>query len=217
MANQTADLEIDSSLRSRARQGQMRFAATARADRTSRRVLTTLLVLIIILAALALALSYGAFGSNRQHQSILSHQTLSHVQEQARWIWLGIGVAAIVLALLAARWLGRMVLPEPASDDLHRSKTDQDETTTVQAHAIADIVTAELTSLPGVSDAASRLSPDGTTALAWIRLDDAARVDDLRSTITGEVLGRLREALGYDAFGLDVEVRPSTVEAARVG
>lgn len=216
MASSPEQLELDTSLRTRARRTQMRFASTDRADRTSRRVLTTVLVLVVIGAGLALAASFGAFGSSFANKSILSRDLLSDVERQARWIWLGIGVAALIISVLALRWLGRMIIPEPASEDFHRSRTDDGETTVVGANAVAAIVGSELAALAGVTDASARLAPDGTTATAWIRLDDAVSVDDLSSAVAEQVLPRLRRCLGRDELSIDLELRPSTSAASRV-
>jgi len=216
MASAPDQLELDTSLRTRARRTQMRFAATDRADRTSRRVLTTVLILVAVAAALALAASFGAFGTGVKNKPILSRDLLSHIERQARWIWLAIGVLAFLIALLALRWLGRMIIPEPASDDFHRSRTEAGETTVVGANAVAAIVGSELAALPGVTDASARLAPDGTTATAWVRLDDAVDVDDLATHVGDQVLPRLRRSLGRDDLSIDLELRPSTTAASRV-
>ena len=194
----------------------MRFAASDRADRTSRRILTAALVVVLVAASLALAAGSGAFGSSLEDKPIISQDLLDRVGRQERWIWLGIGILALILALLALRWLGRMIIPEPASDDFHRSRTDDGETTIVGADAVAAIVGSELAALPGVADATARLAPDGATATAWVRLDDAARVDDLSREVTEHILPRLRRCLGRDELAIVVQVRPSTIASRRV-
>jgi hypothetical protein len=211
-----ADLELDTSTSTRARQTGGRFADTNRADRLNRRILTGLSLLVLAAAGLGLAASYGAFGDDRAHEPVLTADLVDDIGDGMRWLWIGVGVLALVVAYLAWRWLRRMLMPVPAADDYRYPDTDDDERTTVKALAVADIVTAELQALPGVGDASSRLRPDGSTVASWVTVDRRTDVSSLRQSLEADVLPRVRRCLDREDLTLDVELRPALDEPERV-
>src|SRR4051812_29661984 len=93
-----AQLELDTSVSTRARQTTGRFGETNRADRLSRRVLTALSLLALIGAGLGLAASYGAFGDDRAHTPVLTAGLIDDIGDAMRWLWVGVAVLALIIA-----------------------------------------------------------------------------------------------------------------------
>jgi len=217
MAVEAKDLNVDTSLRSRARQAGMRVTDTTRADRINRAILSALALLIGVGAALALATSYGAFGENRTDRPIITADLVDRVHDSIRWIWLAVAVVAAAVVLLALRWILRMIVPGPSPADLHYAQTPENETTTVAAPAIAGVVVAELDAISGVSDTVANVSPDGLTISARSHLAPTADVAAVRHTAEDRILPRLRGSLGREDLALHLELRPSPdAEVARV-
>jgi hypothetical protein len=216
VTTEPANLELDTSASTRARQTSGRFGDTNRADRLSRRILTALSVVILAGAGLGLAASYGAFGDDRAHQPVLTADLVDDIGDGMRWLWIGIALLALIVAYLAWRWLRELLMPVPAADDYRYPDTEDDEHTTVRALAVADIVTAELQALPGVVDASSRLRPDGSTVASWVTLDRQTDVSSLRHSLEADVLPRVRRCLDREDLTLDVELRPALDERERI-
>jgi len=216
VATDPAHLQLDTSLRARARRTGMRFAETSRADRISRVVLSVLALLVLVGAGLGLAAGFGLFGDRRADQAMLSSDFHSNVADYIPAIWWGAAVLAAIIVLLALRWLARMVVPAAPAKDFRYAANDSQEATTVSSTAVANIVDAELTAVDGVSDAAVRMAPDGELIVAWARIETSADVTQIRGAVEKNILPRLRSALGRDDVRLHLELRPTGAEGDRV-
>jgi len=211
------DPSPDTSPGAKARRARMRVAQTTRADRLTRRVLTTLSIIVLAAAVAGLVASYGGFGDRRAHSAVLTDHLRSDLHDVSRLVGIALAVVALVIGLLALRWLVRMLVPGPAGGDVHVPAGRSDERTIIRRDAVVAVVEAELGALPGVTSATAQVDDDGHLVRAWVEATPDLRGQQLRSDLDHRVLARLRRALSVEPIHLEVELRPTTTtDAARV-
>ena len=163
------------------------------ADRGNRVLLTLLGLLLLAAGRLGLALSYAAFGAARARQPLLLPAARQFAHRNAGWFWPVVAVVAVVLGLLALRWLVRQVGTDRVRH-LELEPNPSSGTTTASSSAISDAVTDEVESYHGADAASVRLiggerDPDSswsspsTTALTPAR--SAAESKSRRSRTSG--------------------------------
>jgi len=126
------------------------------ADRGNRVLLTLLGLLLLAAGRLGLALSYAAFGAARARQPLLLPAARQFAHRNAGWFWPVVAVVAVVLGLLALRWLLRQVGIDRVRH-LELEPNPSSGTTTASSSAISDAVTDEVESYHGADAASVRL------------------------------------------------------------
>ncbi len=141
----------------------MSLGANRRADTTNRRISVTVGIVLIALAVLAWSAGWGAF-TDRGSDVILSASARSSIDDRI-WIgWLAAVVIAVVVLVLALRWLRFELRPLPAHPDFE-TELDEGLHLHVDADALLDIVVADIESVHGVTSTRGRLLKDDGDAL----------------------------------------------------
>jgi hypothetical protein len=184
----------DAALHRRARAALTRSAAVDR-------ILAVLIGLVLMTAgALVALLSYGIFGVARAGRPLLDPLIVDAVRVQpdvARLVALGVGVLLVLLGLM---WAARSLRPERHPD--LALDGGPDTAIVISSSAMADAVTAQASSIPGVGRARARLvGTDEAPALRiTLWLADDAEVRSVLARLHDEVLGVARDSLGIAAL-----------------
>jgi len=170
-----------------------------RADRLNRTVLTLLGLLLTAAGVLGLALSYGAFGVGRARHRVLTPAVRDFAHRNHGWFWPVAAVAAVILALLALRWL----LTQLGSDRVGELSLEPDTRTggtTLQAGAVTSAVTEEVESYRGVHHASARLigHPTNPDLILTVTADERTDLSALRARIEQQTIAHARQATGRD-------------------
>lgn len=125
------------------------------------------------------------------------------------WVpWAGAAVA-IVVGLLALRWLVAQTIRRPAHSDWQLAPDTRTGTTHIGSDAAAAPLAEEIAEYPGVQSATARLTGPRTHPHLYVRItvDDRADISDLRHRIDDDAIPRLTQALDLPALGADVLLR----------
>lgn len=188
----------------------------ARADRLNR-VLLTLLALLLLAAGVAgLLLGTGVLDERYQRNRVLPDETGPFVTDNAGWLWPVVTLLAVVLSLLALRWL-LLQLGTDRRGTLDLTTTRTDGETRVEAGAVTDALVDALERLPGVDAASARfITVKGREQLLLhVRLADRADVAQARQALADGPLTELRQVLGEACPPVVVELEPSTRGSSR--
>lgn len=179
-----------------------------RADRGNRAVLIVIGLLLTAAGGLGLALSYGAFGDGRARQPVLTPATRDFVHRNHGWFWLAVAAAAVVLGLLALRWL----LTQTGTDRVRQLPLEPDTragSTTLAANALTAAVSGEIESYHGVRQAGARLlhDPRRPDLILSVAVNDRADLAALRRRIEEEAITHARHAVGRDVLPVRLQLR----------
>jgi len=178
---------------------------TPGAVRTNRAVLIVLGLLLLALGVLGTLLGLGVLGSAQADRTVVD----AAVDEVARmgWFWPVVGVVALLIAVLSARWL----VAQAKTDRLSRIRLDDDQQTgrtLIDGSAITHAVEDEVGDLPGVTRASAHLSGSPSAPSLHLRVKLDGRVDpaQVHRAVTGTTLPHLRQALELDRLPTRVEL-----------
>ena len=190
------------------------MASPNRPARLNRTLL--LIVAVVLLAAAAFALLTG-FGVLRllSRDAPLTPTTLSP-PTWASWVAV---VAAVVVGLLALRWLLAQTQRRPKTGTWRLEADPGRGGTRLDAQTAIDPFVDEVEALPGVHRASARLSGTSTRPALHLVIgtEDAADVPELRRRISTEALPRLQQALDLPTLPTDVLIRLDDARSARLG
>ncbi len=188
------------------------------ADRTNRIMLLLLAVLLIAAGLAAGAASIGAFGTATRHSLLTANPTGHYIGAQGDWLWPAAAVAALVLALLALRWLIALLFSTDRSGDLLIHSGPPGERTTLATGALTDAVAEEVESYRGVNSARARLlgDPEEPELVVTATLEETADFATLRQRIETEALTHARSAIGNPALPAQLDLTVTTKRYARV-
>ena len=173
---------------------------TARTARGNRIGLSLTGLVLLAGGGYLLARSAGAFGAQQAADPVYPDSTVDWVHTARPWLWLTIAAVAVVVGILAVRWL----LVQLRSDSLNRVVLDSDRTgepgaglTDLPSRAVAGAVGREIDSYPGISRVHAGLTgrPDEPELLLRVTVDPDADLARIRRRITGEALRNARTAL----------------------
>lgn len=176
------------------------------ADRGNRTLLSLLALLLFTAAGLGLALSFSAFGIAHARQPLLLPAAQRFAHRNSGWFWPAVAVAAVILGLLALRWL----LAQFGTDRVHSLDLEPNTTTgatTVHTSAVTDALNAEIENYRGVARAAARLigSEHDPDLILAVTVHDRADLGALRDRIEEHAIAHARAAL--DSPTLPVRLR----------
>lgn len=126
-------------------------------------------------------------------------------------------VVAIIVGLLALRWLIAQTTRRPASSNWQLSPDTSAGTTHIDSDAAARPLADEIEDYPGVRSAAARLTGRHQHPHLYLRVsaDDHADISDLRRRIDDDAIPRLTQALNLPALPADLLLRLVTASGAR--
>ncbi|MFI9450156.1 alkaline shock response membrane anchor protein AmaP [Amycolatopsis sp. NPDC052450] len=132
------------------------------------------------------------------------------------WVWYAVAGGAVVVGLLALRWLIAQPVRKPKS---HTWRFGQDTgQTTLAASTAVDPFTAEVATYPGVHTAHATLggTQDAPVLAVVLSAEQDGDLAAIRERITAESLPRLRQALDLDELPTTIEFRFSAKAGARL-
>lgn len=123
------------------------------------------------------------------------------------WVWYAVAGAAVVVGLLALRWLIAQPVRKPKS---HTWRFDQETGSTALAASTAvEPFTAEVATYPGVHAAHATLggSQDAPVLAVVLSAEQDGDLAAIRERIAAEGLPRLRQALDLAELPMTIEFR----------
>jgi hypothetical protein len=125
--------------------------------------------------------------------------------------------AAIIVGLLALRWLIAQTIRGPASSDWQLSPDITTGTTHIDSDTAARPLADEIEDYPGVRSATARLTGPHQHPHLYLRVsaDDHADISDLRRRIDDDAIPRLTQALNLPALTADMLLRLVTAGSTR--
>lgn len=125
--------------------------------------------------------------------------------------------AAVLIGLLALRWLIAQALRRPAGSDWQLAPDTSRGATHLDSITAAQPLAEEIEDLPGVQKATARLVGPRRQPHLYLQItaDDRADLSDLRHRIDNDVLPRLIQALDLPALPVDLLLYLDTTHGSR--
>ncbi|MEO3870513.1 alkaline shock response membrane anchor protein AmaP [Nonomuraea sp. B12E4] len=154
-------------------------------------------LVLAILGGLALARGLGAFPRTWPAGApIVDGGVRGFFARTSPWIWWAVALAAIVIALLALRWL--FVQGRGRARGMVRVESGPAGVTEVTAEGMAHAVAADVATGPAVLDADADVAGPRPRVRLRVAADEAAPMSELAGHLTTVTLVRLRDALEQD-------------------
>jgi hypothetical protein len=188
------------------------------ADRTNRTMMLVFALLLIAVGLDAGAASIGGYGTGTAHSHLMANPSGHFIGANGIWLWPVAAVAALVVALIALRWLIALLFSTDRSGDLLIRSGSGAGRTTLASGALTDAVAEEIEGYRGVNSARARLIGDreDPELVVTAGLEQTADFTALRQRIETEALTHARQALGDMALPTQLELTISTKRGARV-
>lgn len=188
------------------------------AERTNRAMLIVLALLLIAVGLGAGAASIGVYGKGTENSTLMDNPTGRYFGAHAIWLWPVIAVAALIIGLLALRWLIALLFSTDRSGDLVIRSSTGAGRTTLDNRALTDAVVEEIVGYRGVDSARGRLigEADDPELVVTAVLEETADFTALRQRIETEALTHAREALGNQSLPIQLDLTVTRRRAARV-
>jgi hypothetical protein len=188
------------------------------ADRTNRITLSLLALLLIAAGLDAGAASLGLYGRFTQHSRLMANPTGRFFGAQGAWLWPVLAAAALIVVMLALRWLAALLFSTDRSGDLPIAPEGRPGRTVLAAGALTDAVAGEIESYRGVDSARARLigDPGSPRLVVTATLEETANLVALRQRIETEALTHARAALDDPALAVQLDLTVTTRRATRV-
>jgi hypothetical protein len=125
------------------------------------------------------------------------------------WAPAAVAAGAIIIGLLALRWLIAQPTRRPASSNWQLSPDTRTGTTHIDSNAAARPLADEIEDYPGVRSATARLTGPHQHPHLYLRVsaDDHTDISDLRRRIDDDAIPRLTHALNLPAMPADMLLR----------
>jgi len=188
------------------------------ADRTNRVMLLLLALVLIAIGTAAGAASLGAFGTATRHSPLIANPAGNFIGAQGGWLWPATALAAVIIVLLALRWLLTLLLSTDRSGDLPITPGGSAGRTTVVARALTEAVAEEVESYRGVNTARARLLGDPTDPelVVTAALEETADFAALRQRIETAALTHARSAVGNPSMPTQLDLTVTAKRSTRV-
>jgi hypothetical protein len=188
------------------------------ADRTNRVILTLFALLLIVAGLAAGAASLGLFGRFTQHSRLMVNPTGRFFGAQGAWLWPVIAVVALIVVILALRWLIALLFSTDRASDLPIGPKGRADQTTLAPHALTEAVAQEIESYRGVDSTRARLvgDPGSPRLIVTATLEQTADLAALRRRIETEALTHARSALDSPALPVQLDLTVTARRATRV-
>jgi hypothetical protein len=188
------------------------------ADRTNRTMLILFALLLIAVGLDAGAASIGVYGTSTKNSTLMNNPTGRYFGAHGVWLWPVVAVAALIIALLALRWLIALLFSTDRSGDLLIHPSTGAGRTTLANGALTDAVVGEIEGYRGVNAVRARLigDPVAPELVVTAGLEETADFTGLRQRIETEALTHARQAVGNMALPTQLDLTITTKRAARV-
>jgi hypothetical protein len=194
------------------------MASPNRPARLNRTLLLLTAVVLLAAAAFTLLLGSGILArlglTSPERGAALTPTSLS----PPSWVpYLSI-VVALIVGLLALRWLLAQTMRKPATGTWRLEHDPATGTTRLDAQNAVDPLVEEVETYPGVHRASARLSCTSTRPQLHLVIgtEDAADITELRRRIDTDAVPRLRQALDQPALPADLLIRLDDARSARL-
>lgn len=126
-----------------------------------------------------------------------------------RWGPAAVAAVAVVIGLLALRWLIAQTIRRPASSNWQLSPDTTTGTTHIDSDVAVRPLADEIEEYPGVRSATASLTGPHQHPRLYLRVaaDDHADISELRRRIGADAIPRLTQALNLPALHADLLVR----------
>jgi len=165
-------------------------------ERLNRVLLTILGVLLVAAGVYTLLRSWGALGDSAAHDPLFTASARDWVQRNEEWFWPVAAGLSTLVGLLALRWLlAQLRTDRPGNSDL--SWSTPSGRTRIQASAIADAVSGDIQTDPGVERATVRMVGDEQQPELHLYIDarDDAALAEIRDQLETRAIPNLCTAL----------------------
>ena len=188
------------------------------ADRTNRALLIVLALLLLAVGLDAGAASIGVYGTATKNSTLMDNPTGHYFGAHGVWLWPVVAVAALIIGLLALRWLIALLFSTDRSGDLLIHPSTGAGRTTLANGALTDAVVGEIEGYRGVNAVRARLigDPEDPELVVTAGLEETADFTGLRQRIETEALTHARQAVGNMALPTQLDLTITTKRAARV-
>lgn len=174
---------------------------TGRTGRGNRTGLALLGLLLLAAGVYIVLRGFKVLGTGQlATDPVYSRNTAAWIHDQRPWIWLSITVVAIIVFLLAVRWL----LVQLRIDRLGQIALDSNDNdgpdagrASLPTGALTDAIGEEIRSYPGVRAVRAQLTghPDRPALTLHVTVDPDADLPGLRRAVTGQAIAHARTAL----------------------
>ena len=187
------------------------------ADRTNRSMLLLIAVLLVAAGVAGAITSFGGFGAATQHRTLLDNPVSTFFGQHGDALWAAIAVVALLVVVLALRWLLTLLFSTDRSGDL-TFPTGTAGRTTLSSAALTEAVTGEIESYRGVSAARARLIGDEQDPhlVVTATLENTADFTAVRKKIETGALAHARAALDKPALPTQLDLTVATKRSTRV-
>ncbi|WP_199517296.1 alkaline shock response membrane anchor protein AmaP [Nucisporomicrobium flavum] len=188
------------------------------ADRTNRALLTLLGVALLAAGVGGLLTGTGVFGDHLADRHLTDNQAVRYIGDNSIWFWPAVAVAGVVAALLALRWLIAVLSPRPRVGDIAIGADRAAGATVLDADALTDVVTAEITAYRGVDACRAKVygSPTEPRLSIAVRADADADITALQQRIEDDALTHVREALDRPDLSIVLDLAVGNQASSRV-
>ena len=192
------------------------MAERRRGDRTNRTVLSGLAALAVAGSVAGLLAGAGFFTRRVQHQAVFDNLVGRFMGRHGQWAWPVASVVALLLGLLALRWLLTQLGSEKARTlDLPAER--KSGRTLLDGTAVLEPFLAEIVAYAGVSDAAAHWTgqprdPDLTLVVTH---RPQADLPGLVKRLESDAVAHLRTALDRPDLPVTLDLRATTKRHGR--
>jgi hypothetical protein len=188
------------------------------ADRTNRAMLILFAIALIAAGVVGALAGFGALGPVTKHGELPANRVGAYFGRHGDWLWPVIAAIALIVALLALRWLLALLFSTDRAGDLPITGDRSAGRTTLAAPALTDAVATEIDSYPGVHSARARLigDPLAPTLVVTATLEESADLPGLRRRIEANAVAHARQALADPDLPVRLDLTVTTRQANRV-
>ncbi|MER7283342.1 alkaline shock response membrane anchor protein AmaP [Dactylosporangium sp. NPDC000244] len=188
------------------------------ADRVNRVALAVLGLVLLSMGVAGLLLGAGFFGGGAAHRTLVDNDVVRFVIAQRDWLWPVVAVFAVVVALLALRWLHAVLFSTGRLAGIRVAGDRAAGRTTLISAALRDAVSGEIEQYRGVRSA--RTHVEGNAAdprlTVTVHADRDADLAALRHNIEDNALTHARHALDAPALPIRLDVTTARRRGPRV-
>jgi hypothetical protein len=188
------------------------------ADRTNRAMLLLIAVLLLAIGLAGALIGLGAFGSDREHRIVFDNRVSRYFGEHGDWLWPLVALAALIIGLLALRWLIALLFSTDRVGELRLSGDQSAGKTILRSGALTEAVADEVETYPGVHGAHARLigDADAHRLVLAATIEDTADLAGLRRRIETNAVAHARDALGNPDLPVQLDLTTTVRKASRV-
>lgn len=188
------------------------------ADRTNRTVLT-ILGFLLLATGLSLAVTaFGGLGDARAGRFLAANRVWSYAGDNGRWLWPVVAVVALIVLILAVRWLVAILFSTDRVKNLPLRTEGGRDRVTLAAPAVSDAVEAEVETYRGVRSARARVigRPERLELALQVDTELDADLAAIRDRIERDAVAHARRALDAPDLPVRLDLTVKHQAGARV-